>query len=226
MKSFISIVKAPGLLAMLTLPLIGFGQNDLEYFRTFSCFGLAKGFSQDPLQIRDELIPVKIDNIKTVKRVVNIKSKPEEVFAFIDDIENMGMHMTKANAPMMGSKLTIEWLTQHKTGLGSKYRWRGKAMGMKMDFTVEVTKWIEGKEKTWETVGEAKMIVLSWYRMYLILTPLQKETTQAELGIYYTKPKGSFLGFLFARRYAVWCVKNMLKDSQKHFKNIHNEHTQ
>jgi hypothetical protein len=33
---------------------------------------------------------------------------------------------------------------------------------MKMDFTVEVTKWLKGIEKTWETIGEAKMIIYSW----------------------------------------------------------------
>jgi len=27
---------------------------------------------------------------------------------------------------------------------------------MKMDFTVEVSKWIEGKQKVWGTVGDAK----------------------------------------------------------------------
>lgn len=58
-----------------------------------------------------------------------------------------------------------------------------------MDFTVEVTKWVQGKEKVWETIGDAKMIVLSWYRMYLILTPQENDTTQTELGIFYAKPK-------------------------------------
>ena len=155
--------------------------------------------------------------IKTLKRVMIINAPVDSVFNFMDDIQNVGGHMTKSNTPMMGSKLTVEWLTDYKTGLGSKYRWRGKVMGMKMDFTVVVTKWVQGKEKIWETIGEAKMIVLSWYRMYLVLTPLENVTTQAELGIFYTKPKGSFLSFLLSKRYAVWCVKSMMKDSRKHF---------
>lgn len=171
-------------------------------------------YSQDSLNVPSA------GKIKMVARKKTIKGKPEEVFAFMDDIANTGMHMTKTNAPMMGSKLTIEWLTDYKTGLGAKYRWRGKVMGMKMDFTVVVTKWMPGKEKIWESVGGAKMIVLSWYRMYLVLTPLENRTTQTELGIYYTKPKGSFLAFLLGRRYAVWCVKSMLKDTQKHFNKI------
>lgn len=146
-----------------------------------------------------------------------MNAKPQEVFAFMDNIDNTGMHMTKSNAQMMGSKLNLEWLTEHKTGLNTKYRWTGKVLGMKMKFTAIVTQWDPGKSKTWETIGEAKMIVISWYRMYLDLTPNEDGTTSAKLGILYTKTKNP-LGFLLGRRYSVWCVKSMLKDTKKHFK--------
>lgn len=43
---------------------------------------------------------------------------------------------------MMGSKLKLEFLTAEHRGLGSKYRWSGKMMGIPHDFNVEVTKWI------------------------------------------------------------------------------------
>lgn len=162
-----------------------------------------------------DTLPAKL---KHVKRTMIIAADPDSVFSFMDDIANTGMHMTKSNAPMMGSKLAVHWLTEYKIGLGSKYNWTGKVIGMKMDFTVEVTKWEKGKEKVWGTIGEAKMIVLDWYSMHLVLVPLTDGKTRAELEIYYTKPKGSFLGFLLARRYAVWCVKSMLKDTRKHFK--------
>ncbi len=112
--------------------------------------------------------PIKTNQMKEVKRSIIINAKPEEVFAFMDDIENTGMHMTNTNAPMMGNKLAIKWLSENKTGVGAKYKWDGNVMGMKMDFTVEVTKWIQGKEKIWETIGDAKMIVLAWFRMYFL----------------------------------------------------------
>lgn len=150
------------------------------------------------------------------KKIVTINAPADSIFAFMDDVNNTGMHMTESNAPMMGSKLSLEWLTPHHTGLSSKYRWQGKVMGMKMDFTVEVTKWVQGKEKVWESMGTAKMIVISWYRMYLILTPLPDGSTKAELGIYYTKPK-KLLGFFLGKSYAKWCVKSMLKDTKKYF---------
>lgn len=155
--------------------------------------------------------------IRHYEREMIITGAQEDVFAFMDDIRNTGKHMTENSGAMAGSKLNIEWLTDHKTGLGTKYRWKGKVVGMKMDFTVEVRKWIEGKEKIWGTFGEAKMIVIDNFEMYLIMTPEKDGNSKAKLGIYYTKHKG-FLGFLLGKWYSKWCVKSMLKDTKKHFK--------
>ena len=100
---------------------------------------------------------------------------------------------------MLGSKLHLEFLTPHHTGFGSTYRWTGKMMGLRMDFTVKVTKWIDGNEKIWETIGETKLIIYSWYRMYL------------------EKPRGfpnRILAFLFANWYCRWCLRRMLGDAR------------
>lgn len=164
---------------------------------------------------------IKNDTLKKKKmrhyeREIVIRGSAEEVFAFMDDIRNTGKHMTENIGAMAGSKLKIEWLSDHKTGLGTKYRWTGKVVGMKMDFTVEVNKWIEGKEKVWGTVGDAKMIVIDWFEMNLIMAPEMNGKSKAKLGIYYTKHKGLW-GFLFGKWYSKWCVKSMLRDTKKHF---------
>src|SRR4249920_1689609 len=154
--------------------------------------------------------------MKTIMRNMFISASPAKVFAMIDDLSVTGMHMTKSSAMMMGSKLNIEYLTANHTGLGSKYRWTGSMMGMKMDFTVEVTKWVEGVEKVWETIGESKMIIYSWYRMHLLVYP-RGNVTQAELSITYEKPKGWFakiVSFLFADWYCKWCLKKMTSDTK------------
>ena len=154
--------------------------------------------------------------MKTIKRTEVYNASSERVFRHLDDLGVTGMHMTNSSGMMMGSKLHLEYLTAHHTGLNSKYRWTGTMMGLKMDFTVEVIKWVEGKEKIWETIGEAKMIIYSWYRMQLLLT--QKENlTVAELSITYEKPKGWFakiISFFFADWYCNWCLKSMLRDSK------------
>src|SRR5438045_9497873 len=91
--------------------------------------------------------------MKTLEKKETYYAKPESVFSYLDDLGVTGMHMTKSSMPMMGGKLDLEFITTQHTGLGSKYHWTGSVVGMIMDFTVEVTKWIQGKEKVWGTVG-------------------------------------------------------------------------
>lgn len=89
-------------------------------------------------------------------------------------------------------------------------------MGLKMDFTVEVTKWLPGEEKVWETIGSPELIIYSWYRMHLRLTKFLAGTS-AELSISYEKPNGllyRLLSFLFADWYCRWCLKHMLEDGK------------
>lgn len=155
--------------------------------------------------------------MKTIKRSEVYSAPIEKVFHAIDDLGVTGTHMTKSSAMMMGSKLHLEYLTTNHTGPNTKYRWTGTMMAMKMDFTVEVTKWDEAVEKIWETIGEAKMIIYSWYRMHLLLANKDGKT-EAELSITYEKPKGWFLkiiSFFFADWYCDWCLKNMLTDAKK-----------
>ena len=153
--------------------------------------------------------------MKTITQKMQIQASPEKVFESLDDLGVTGMHMTQSSAMMMGSKLHLHYLTDNHKGLGSKYRWTGKMIGMHMDFTVEVTKWIKPVEKSWETIGESKMIIYSWYRMNLLLTN-QKERTLVELSITYKKPNGWFariVSFLFADWYCRWCLRKMLNDT-------------
>ena len=155
--------------------------------------------------------------MKTLSKSIIIHAIPEKVFTYMDNIANTGMHMTKSSKPMMGSKLELKQLSLNATGLNAKFRWFGKMMWFTMDFTVVVTKWIKDKEKVWETIGEAKMIIMGWYQMRLVISP-EGANTKAELSIAYTKPKNIFLKFIaffLAPLYANWCLNNMLNDSKK-----------
>ena len=160
--------------------------------------------------------------MKTKTKSIIIHSTPEKVFAHMDNLGNTGMHMMESSAMMMGSKLNLQQLSENATGLNSKFRWSGKMMGFTMDFTVVVTKWIKDKEKIWETIGEAKMIILKWYRMRLLLSP-EGNATKAELSIDYTKPDNiffRFIAFFLAPWYANWCLNSMLNDSKKNLESV------
>jgi hypothetical protein len=154
--------------------------------------------------------------MKTVKKNITIHSSPDKVFDTLDNLGVTGMHMTQSSAMMMGSKLHLEYLTNNHSGPGTKYRWTGRMMGMAMDFTVEVTKWIKGVEKIWETIRPARMIIYSWYQMRLLISRRQDDTV-AELSVTYERPKNWFaklISFLFADWYCNWCLANMLNDTK------------
>lgn len=155
--------------------------------------------------------------MKTILRTSKYPFHPDIVFRCLDNLGVTGMHMTQSSMMMMGSKLELKFLTESHTGLGTRYRWTGKMMGMRMDFTVEVTKWMPGREKTWETIGNPRLIIYSWYQMHLLLTSNGGGTTAA-LSISYKKPEGIFnriLSFLFADWYCRWCLKHMLEDCKE-----------
>lgn len=155
--------------------------------------------------------------MKTLKRSTTYPFQPDIVFQCLDNLGITGMHMTQSSMMMMGNKLNLKFLTEQHTGLGTRYQWTGRMMGFKMDFTVEVTKWIRGVEKIWETIGTPQLIIYSWYMMHLLLTQFPGGTS-AELSISYERPRGFFyrlLSFLFAGWYCRWCLKHMLEDGKR-----------
>ena len=88
---------------------------------------------------------------------------------------------------------------------------------MTVDASETVTKWQPPQYKRWETVGEAKIIIMSWYRMWFEINPAE-ESTIAKLSISYLPPKQWYykiLSFFFATWYCNWCLNNMLQDTKK-----------
>jgi hypothetical protein len=149
--------------------------------------------------------------MKTIEKIKTYKASSEEVFDCLDDLSVTGMHMTESSMPMMGGKMNLEFLSSNKSGLNTKYRWTGKALWMVLDVTVLVTRWVRGKEKSWETQGIARMIIYSWFRMDLRVEGNLQQST-AHLSISYEKPKAFFnriLSFLVADWYCRWCLKNV-----------------
>jgi hypothetical protein len=155
--------------------------------------------------------------MKTISRTAYFSRSSSDVFHAIDDLGVTGSHMTQSSMMMMGSKLKLEYLSKNHTGLNSKYRWSGKMMGIPMDFTVLVTLWNEGRRKVWETVGDCKLILYTWYRMELQLEESYRGT-KALLSITYTRPKNIFskiLSLLLADVYCIWCLRKMLRDAKQ-----------
>ena len=117
-----------------------------------------------------------------------IHSTPEKVFAQMDDFSKTGMHLSESPMMMRGSKLKLEQFSINSIGLGAKYRWQGKMMGMTMDFSETVAKWQPPKLKEWETTGEANIIIMSRNSMWFKITAAEKGTI-AKFSISYLPPK-------------------------------------
>ena len=136
--------------------------------------------------------------------------------------------MSESSMMMMGSKLKLEQLSKNSNEVGAKYRWYGKMIGMTMNFSETVTKWQSPKMKEWETVGESKIIIMSWYRMWFEITPAENGTL-AKISISYLPPKEWYykiLSFFFANWYCNWCLNNMLNDTKKNLENKISEYTE
>jgi hypothetical protein len=153
--------------------------------------------------------------MKTVQQTKSFNASAEIVFDKIDDLGVTGMHMTQSSMPMMGGKMNLEFLTKHKRGLHSRYKWTGNVLWMALEFTVEVTKWQPWKYKSWETVGPAKLIIYSWFRMELRMISSSINSSEACLSIIYERPHALInrvLCFFIGDWYARWCLDNMLND--------------
>lgn len=154
--------------------------------------------------------------MKTFQKTTIIHSTPEKVFSQLDDFSKTGMHMSQSSMMMAGGKLKLEQLSTNSIGVGSKYRWYGKMMGMTIDFSETVTKWQPPVLKEWETIGETKIIIMSWYRMWFEIFS-QKKGTSVRLSISYLPPQHWFykiISFFFAKWYCNWCLNNMLNYSK------------
>ncbi len=154
--------------------------------------------------------------MKIKSKTVLIHSTPEKVFGQMDDFSKTGMHMSESSMMMMGSKLKLEQVSTKSTGVDAKYRWSGNMMGMTIDFTETVTKWQPPVLKKWKTVGDAKIIIMSWYQMWFEISATEGGT-MAKLSISYLPPKKWYykiLSFLFAPWYCNWCLNNMLNDTK------------
>lgn len=154
--------------------------------------------------------------MRIIEKTKTYKAIPEIVFGCLDDLGVTGMHMSQSSMPLMGGKMDLEFLTPQKTGLHTKYRWTGKVLWWPLDFSVEVTEWVRGRKKTWETIGSPEMVIFSWFRMKLRVEEIPGGSI-AYLSIGYKKAKGFFnkiICSLVGDWYSRWCLRKMLTDSE------------
>jgi hypothetical protein len=143
----------------------------------------------------------------------------EDVFAFLDNHENLASHMSKPSGRMFGSAMTI-WMDPDRTQrVGSRFGFTGSVLGIPLRVVEVVMSREPPHRKTWETSEEPTLWVIGRYGMGFALDPLGQRS-RLSIHISYVSGPGllrGFLGLLFGRSYARWCVGRMLDDAVGHF---------
>jgi hypothetical protein len=155
----------------------------------------------------------------TVSETVEIRAPAEAVFAHVDDIRNLGWHMTsRSSMAMMGSRLRLDVLSDQPTGLAATYRYSGTVMGLSIDFSESVTKYVPPREKVWRTIGEPRLVIIASYEMRVAVEPLSPSSSRLTISIVYELPRSGFwriVGLVLARSYSRWCLRRMCRDTKR-----------
>jgi Polyketide cyclase / dehydrase and lipid transport len=155
----------------------------------------------------------------TVCETVEIRAPAESVFAHIDDIRNLGWHMARRSSmALMGSRLRLEILSDQATGLGATYQYSGTMMGLSIDFSESVTKYLPPREKVWRTLGESRLLIVASYEMRVAVEPLSPWSARLTISIVYELPRSGFwriVGLVLARSYSRWCLRRMCRDTKR-----------
>mgnify|MGYP000406125319 CR=1 FL=1 len=148
-----------------------------------------------------------------------INASAERIFDNLDDQTRLSAHMSKRSWKLGWGRMETVLDAENGRSVGSHIVLRGRVFGIRLYLDEVVIMREPPLKKTWETVGEPRLLVIGPYRMGFDLTP-DGTTAQLRVAIDYDLPtKGIpwLLGRLFGRRYAKWCTWQMVRDAQDSF---------
>jgi Polyketide cyclase / dehydrase and lipid transport len=156
---------------------------------------------------------------RCLEKTVAVPATPARVFAWLDDPRNTGWHMSRPSLAMLGGALRVERLSAAATGVGATYRSWGRTLGLRIDFTTAVVRWVADREKVWRTVGDPRLIVLGHFEMRFGVEPVSEGTRLTMVLEYELPPKGvgRLLGWALTASYAKWCLRRMCRDAKVAF---------
>jgi len=144
-----------------------------------------------------------------------IQSPVDRVFDWLDDQTRLAQHMAQRSWKMGWGKMEIELDGRRGRALGAHIVLRGRVLGVDLSLDEVVTRYEPPLRKTWKTVGEPRLLVIGAYEMGFELVPLEA-TTRLRVTISYRLPTAGvalWLGRLFGKSYAAWCVRKMVEDA-------------
>jgi hypothetical protein len=102
----------------------------------------------------------------------------------------------------------------------SMIRMHGRVLGIQVSLEEVVIERQPPLRKSWETIGEPRLLVIAHYRMGFEVMP-EGTFSRVRVFIDFELPVAapqSWLGGLFGAMYARWCVETMASDAATHFR--------
>lgn len=146
-----------------------------------------------------------------------IPASPEDAFKFVDNHTLFSSHMNQSSWMMGGGQMNTKFDEGHGQKVGSHIRMSGKAFIIPIALDEVVTERESPRLKTWETVGNPKLIIIGHYKMGIVIEPQQNQSRLSVFIEYDLPKKNVWLGRLFGGFYAKWCVQQMIQGTKNYF---------
>lgn len=159
-------------------------------------------------------------DVPRLSRTVEVAAAPPTVFAYLDDIRHVGEHMARGSLALLGGRLTLEVVSPAPTGVGARYRWRGRILGVRLDFSEVVIEWVPPQRKRWRMVRGARILILAGYELGFVIESAAGGSA-VTLDIEYELPRSGLarlLGRLLARPYSARCLQAIIDQNQASFR--------
>jgi carbon monoxide dehydrogenase subunit G len=148
-------------------------------------------------------------------RTERIAAHPEALFDLLDDPARFGAHMSRPSAAMLGGTMNYHLDQDRGQAIGSVIRMTGSMLGLRLSVSERVIERAPPSRKAWETFGEPRLLILSWYRMGFEIAP-EGAGSQLSVFIDYQLPSGFVLGVtsrMLGPVYARWCLERIIVDA-------------
>lgn len=141
------------------------------------------------------------------------------LFAHLDDHRRLSSHMEKPSLMTAGASMRIETDDRNGQAVGSVIRMTGRVLGVKLSLEEAVTMYEPPHRKAWETVGEARLLVIGGYQMGFEIVPVPGGSRLVVFIDYRLPAKGLalLLGRALGGAYAAWCTRRMAQDARAVF---------
>lgn len=142
------------------------------------------------------------------------------VFEQLDDQTRLSAHMSKRSWKMGWGRMETILDEGRGQAIGSHIVLRGRVFGIKLFLDEVVVSREPPRAKSWETIGEPRLLVIGSYRMGFNLEADGAQASKLRVAIDYDLPRrglSSVMGTLFGRAYAKWCTRQMVQDAQREF---------